>query len=456
MRPPNIILVNCDDLGYGDCGCYGSCANHTPHIDRCAREGMRFTDFYMPSPLCSPSRGAMMTGCYPPRIGFGLFDGRGVLFPGQAVGLDQKETTLGSLLKKAGYATKMVGKWHCGDQPAFLPDKHGFDDYYGLPYSNDMGRQATYPDRPPLPLLRNSEVIQQQPDQAGLTERYTEEACRFIRTHAHHPFFLYLAHMYVHLPIFLTDTFRRQSTNGAYGGAVACIDWSLGVLMHELSELGLDRDTVLIFTSDNGSRARNEGGSNAPLRGHKGQTWEGGMRVPCIVRWPGTIPANTVCRRLATAMDFLPTFARMAGTALPEYPLIDGKDISPLLSDPHAPSPHTAFFYYKKNTLEAVRQGKWKLHVRKDDEPLHALFDLENDAGEQHDLFATHPAIVRSLRARLDTCARELGDDASGMEGTGTRPIGRVDTPVALTTYDPDHPYMVAMYDLPDSEKMSG
>ena len=212
---PNIILINCDDLGYGDLGVYGSTANKTPAIDRLAAEGVRFTDFYMASPVCSPSRGAMMTGCYPPRIGFGMFDGHMVLFPGQAVGLNPSEITIARLLKEAGYATSHIGKWHCGDQPEFFPTEHGFDEYYGLPYSNDMGRQHhSWKPYPPLPLMENGEVIEEQPDQASLTERYLERSLRFIRKNRDRPFFLYLAHMHVHLPHYAPERFRKQSYNG--------------------------------------------------------------------------------------------------------------------------------------------------------------------------------------------------------------------------------------------------
>ena len=274
-RQPNILLINCDDLGYGDLGCYGSTSNDTPVIDRMAEEGMRLTDFYMASPVCSPSRGAMMTGCYPPRIGFGDFDGQWVLFPGQGLGLHPKERTIASLLKDAGYRTMLVGKWHCGDQPDFLPTRHGFDHYYGLPYSNDMGRQGGRDTYPPLPLLMEEEVLEAQPDQRSLTERYVEQAVRFMRKNRENPFFLYMAHMHVHLPHYAPERFERESRNGEYGAAVACVDWATGVLLHELKRLGLDEDTLVVFTSDNGSRG-DRGGSNAPLRGSKGTTWEGG------------------------------------------------------------------------------------------------------------------------------------------------------------------------------------
>ncbi len=360
---PNIVLINCDDLGYGDLGCYESQLHSTPALDKMADEGVRFTDFYMGSPVCSPSRGAMLTGCYPPRIGFGSFEGHWVLFPGQGVGLNSNETTIATLLKGQGYATKIVGKWHCGDQPEFLPTRHGFDSYYGIPFSNDMGIQGPDDCYPPLPLVRDEEVIQEQPDQQSLTERYVEESVRFIRDNKGGPFFLYLAHMHVHVPLYPAERFLRESKNGRYGGAVAAIDWAADVIFHELKQHGLDDNTLVIFTSDNGSNCW-AGGSNSPLRGTKGTTWEGGQRVPCIMRWPGKIPAGTVCGEVSTAMDFYPTLAGLGGAAVPDDRIIDGRDIrSLMLSEEGAESPHETFFYYMLNSLEAVRCGKWKLHV---------------------------------------------------------------------------------------------
>ena len=445
----NIILMNCDDLGYGDLACYGSPCNSTPHLDRLAAEGMRFTDFYMASPVCSPSRGAMLTGCYPPRIGFGSFDGRGVLFPGDPIGLNPSEITIAALLRDAGYATKIVGKWHCGDQPEFLPTRHGFDSYYGLPYSNDMGRQKVDDKWPPLPLLRDEEVMQEQPDQSGLTERYVEESLRFSREQRQRPFFLYLAHMHVHLPIYAPARFLRESRNGAYGAAVACIDWAAGVIMAELRRLGLEDNTMVIFTSDNGSRCRGEGGSNGVLRGIKTTTWEGGQRVPCIIRWPGHIPAGSTCTGLATAMDFYPTLAAIAGCAVPTDRIIDGRDITPLmLSGGAAASPREAFFYYNRNDLEAVRDGRWKLHVRKSRQAIAELYDLRNDPGENRNVHADEPAVVARLTALLERCREDLGDEALGIAGQNVRPAGRVASPRTLTQYRPDHPYMIATYDL--------
>jgi arylsulfatase A-like enzyme len=455
---PNIILINCDDLGYGDLGCYGSDRNKTPALDRMAAEGMRFTDFYMGAPVCSPSRGALMTGCYPRRIGFATFDGRWVLFPGQGVGLNPDEITIANLLKDQGYATKHVGKWHCGDQPEFMPTRFGFDSYYGLPFSNDMGRQRGRKNQyPPLPLLRDEEVVQEQPDQAALTERYVEECVRFIRENRDEPFFLYFAHMYVHRPLYAPQRFMEQSENGRYGAAVECVDWSVEVLMDELKRLGLDENTIMVFTSDNGSRNRDEGGSNAPLRGTKGTTWEGGMRLPCIVRWPGQVPAGQTCSELTASMDLLPTFANLAGTGEPDDRVIDGHDIAPLmLGEDGAESPWEEFYYYYRDRLDAVRRGRWKLRLEFDDEGKmvpggEQLYDLEADIGETTDLSDELPDVVEEMKAALDRGREELGDEATGAEGRNIRPIGRVDDPKPLTEYDPDHPYIIAIYDLEDA-----
>lgn len=469
---PNIILINCDDLGYGDLGCYGSKYNKTPYLDEMARNGMRFIDFYMASPVCSPSRGAMLTGCYPRRIGFGSFEifpglfpnqpngsssflgqlsGLPVLFPGHPVGLNPEEITIAKILKQVGYATKIVGKWHCGDQPEFLPTRHGFDSYYGLPYSNDMGCQVGgRMNYPPLPLLRDEEVIQEQPDQASLTERYVEECVCFIREHKNEPFFLYFAHMYVHLPIYVPWRFLKSSINGPYGAAVECIDWSVGVLLYELRRLGLEENTLVIFTSDNGSRARLEGGSNDPLRGTKGTTWEGGQRVPCIMYWPGIVPAGKTCSELTTAMDFLPTFARLAGADVPDDRTIDGKDIRDLMMGiPNAKSPYDAFYYYNMDNLEAVRSGPWKLHISRNGHPICELYNLEKDISETINVAGSYPDIVKMLMEKADLIRRDIGDMAVGATGENCRPIGRVANARPLTQYDEKHPYIMALYDLP-------
>ncbi len=456
---PNIILVNADDLGYGDLGCYGSSVNDTPHIDQLASEGCRFTDFYMASPVCSPSRASMLTGCYPPRVGFESFQGKPVLFPGDDLGLDPSEPTLPRMLKDAGYATAMVGKWHCGDQAEFLPTRHGFDQYYGIPYSNDMGRQFEDDFNPPLPLLRDEEVIQVQPDQTCLTERYVEESIRFIRRHRDGPFFLYLAHLHVHVPHYVSQNFLQKSRNGPYGAAVAAIDWAMGALMYELKQLGIDENTLIIFTSDNGSRVRGEGGSNGSLRGLKGETWEGGQRVPCIVKWPGHVPAGSESHALATAMEFLPTVAEMLESPLPEDRRIDGHSLLDLLHDPeNAESPRNTFYYYLKDGLEAVRHGRWKLHFAKRTGPhedsfslVNELFDLESDPNETQDLFKSQPEVVAQLQAIADEARRDLGDFYTETpKGSLCRPVGRVEQAQPLTELDLDHPYVIAVYDLKD------
>lgn len=472
---PNVVLINCDDLGYGDLGCYGSTLHATPAIDRMAAEGARFTDFSMASSVCSPSRAALLTGCYPLRVGFGgasTYGLGGVLFPGWDVGLHPDEITIARLLRDAGYATLAVGKWHCGDQPEFLPTNHGFDEWYGLPYSNDMGRQVDDPDgptveelgliladlgfeapwiRPPLPLMEGTEVVEQQPDQASLLGRFVERSVRFVRRNRDRPFLLYLAHLYVHLPHYVPDRFLAGSRNGAYGGAVAAIDWATAVILAELARLGLDEQTLVIFTSDNGALAPEQGGggSNAPLRGAKGSTWEGGLRVPCIMRWPGRIAPGTVVDERVTAMDLYPTLAGLAGAELPADRVIDGDDIGGLvgISD-GVPAADRPFVYLRDGSIEAVRAGRWKFHVRKQDRELRRLHDLSIDPGERHDRAEEHPDVVARLEALLADARRDLGDDATGTVGAGTRPIGRVPDPRPLTAFDPDHPYFASEYDL--------
>ena len=440
-RRPNVILVNCDDLGYGDVGCYGSQVHSTPELDRMAREGVLFTDFYMAAPVCSPSRAAMMTGCYPQRVGLESGCEICVLRPGEPIGLSAEETTVAQILNDAGYATEIIGKWHCGDQPEFLPTRHGFDSWYGLPYSNDMGITRSF-DGPPLPLMRNEEVIQQQPDQAALTERYMEEALRFINEHRDGPFFLYLAHMYVHVPLYAPDRFLKQSRNGRYGATVEHVDWCMAALFEELSRLGLEENTLVVFTSDNGGSIR-AGGSNGSLRGEKGTTWEGGMRVPCIMRWPGAIPAGGVCEEVATAMDFLPTLARLCGGRMPSDRTVDGRDIGDLIiGADDSKTPHSALFYYFERELRAVRSGPWKLHLSSGE-----LYNLREDVGETCDVAGQNAAIVAELQSLAEDCRRDLGDSLTGTSGSGCRPCGRVEDPQPLTRYDADHPYMVAMYD---------
>ncbi|WP_040494515.1 sulfatase family protein [Ilumatobacter nonamiensis] len=460
---PNVVLINCDDLGYGDLGCYGSTRNDTPALDQLAADGIRFDSFYTASPVCSPARGALLTGCYPPRIGFGSFHGLPVLFPGMDIGLPPTEISIAKVLSDAGYATQAIGKWHCGDQPHFQPTNHGFDHYLGLPYSNDMGRQAGrpefMPEMPPLPLISDGEVVEQQPDQTSLTDRYVTEALDFIRRSNGQPFFLYLAHMYVHVPIYVQDRFAEASSNGAYGAAVAAIDWATSVILDELDARGIAENTIVIFTSDNGSLGDNPppfgsgeplGASNDPLRGTKGTTWEGGQRVPGIIRWPKRIAPGRTSDAVLTAMDLFPTLATLCGADVPTDRTIDGHDISALLFDDDVPSPHDAFFYYWMNDLEALRSGRWKLHFSKRGTEHRALYDLDTDIGETTDIIDDHPDVVARLDAVAETARATMGDARLGREGSDVRPIGRVDDAAPLTTYDPAHPYVVAEYDLPD------
>lgn len=453
--PPNIVLIYVDDLGYGDLACYGSEKNDTPHIDRLAAGGMRFTDYYSASPVCTPSRAALLTGCYPGRVGFDTFGPEKkawVLFPGGAEGLHPDERLLPELLKERGYATSHVGKWHLGDQPEHLPTRHGFDSYYGVPYSNDMAIMPRRPDSPPMPLLRDEVVVQEQPAQAPLIERYTGEAVTFIQANRDRPFFLYLAHLHVHLPHYVMEPFASSSRNGRYGAAVAAVDWSTGVVMAELERLGLAENTLVIFTSDNGSRVDQHGGSNGPLRGTKGQTWEGGMRVPCIVRWPDRVPPGSVCGETVTALDFYPTLASLAGHDPATLPVHDGLDVLPLWEGRDgARSPHEHFFYYKRADLQAVRSGKWKLRHAfdagpKSDPDRLELYDLDADAGETQDLADRHPDVVERLTGAMNAMREKLGDARLGIEGGERRPPAIVTDPKPLTTFDPDYPYIEPSY----------
>ena len=458
---PNVIIIFADDLGYGDLGCYGSKINKTPTLDKMADEGKKFLDFYVSSPVCSPSRSSLLTGCYPQRISFGTFDGLRVLFPGQGIGLSTEEDTIAKILKESEYNTKIIGKWHCGDQEEFLPTNHGFDSYFGIPYSNDMGIQienkdydpndstlgkVTEWDRPPLPLIRDKEVIQEQPDQRSIAERYTEDAVRFMRENKENPFFLYLAHMQVHLPLYAAEKFVNESENGDYGACVASIDWSTKVIFDELKELGIDENTIVIFTSDNGSRLENQGGSNGDLRGRKGQTWEGGQRVPCIIRWPKKINPGTECNEIATTMDFLPSITNLIDGKKPSKK-IDGIEMTDLFFSNDNSSKRDSFFYYNEDDLEAFRYKNWKLHIKKEGTNVNELYDLSKDIGESNNIFDDNKDIVEELLVSINDCRKELGDKSLNMNGTEVRPAGRVKNPKPLTKFESNHPYMYAEYD---------
>ncbi|MTI59860.1 MAG: Cerebroside-sulfatase [Firmicutes bacterium] len=467
MRP-NIVLINCDDLGYGDLGCYGSKKNDTPYIDKLAEEGLRFNDFYMASPVCTPSRGAMMTGCYPPRIGFGSFHDEIVLFPGDDLGLNSNEITMARLLKDAGYKTMHVGKWHCGDQEEFLPTNHGFDDYYGLPFSNDMARTEKNQIFPPLPLLHGKDVIEQQPDQRSLTERYTEKSIEFIKNNKDQPFFLYLAHMHVHLPLYAPEHFVKMSRNGDYGACVMAIDWSTGAIVEALKQYGVYENTIIIFTSDNGSR-NDFGESNGILRGGKRETWEGGLRVPFIVHWKGTIE-SAESDEIITSLDLYPSLAKIAGAKVPDDRIIDGIDLSDLMLGRTKKSDRDTFFYYLCNTLEAARVGDWKLHVAKprisreledttrdsskipapkidDDILVKELYNLREDPSESNNLYEPYPEIVDMIMEKIEECRADIGDKFTNTIGKNTREIGQVENAKPLTEYNENHPYIISMYD---------
>ncbi len=430
-RPPNFILVYIDDLGYSDIGPFGATKQDTPALDRMADEGMRLTDFYSTCSVCTPSRSSLMTGCYPRRVNMHVDEKNlCVLFPAARKGLNPDEITIAELLKEQGYATMCIGKWHMGDHPNFLPTSQGFDSYYGIPYSNDMNRKEV-----PLPLVRDETTLEAPVTQETITTRYTDEAVKFIKANSDRPFFLYLPHTAVHLPLRPGKAFEGTSENGPYGDWVQEVDWSMDQLFKTLKSEGIDRQTLVLFTSDNGSYHR---GSNDPLRGGKGRTDEGGMRVPCVVRWPGRIPAGTQSGEVTSTIDVLPTFAKLAGTSAPRDRIIDGRDIWPILSgQPEAKSPHEAFYYYQMDQLQAVRSGKWKLFPAMDSKKRNwgkpegrtelKLFDLSADIHEDNNVAEANPEVVRRLLALAEKAREDLGD--VDRPGKGQRKAGWVDQP---------------------------
>ena len=442
-KPLNFIVIFVDDLGYGDIGPFGSKLNRTPQLDRMAAEGRKFTNFYVAAAVCTPSRAALMTGCYAQRVDMALNALPGsvnniVFFPGDPKGLNPSEITIAELLKQKRYATACIGKWHLGDQRQFLPTRQGFDYYFGIPFSNDMGFDNSIP-YPPLPLLRNEQVIEEEPDQRLLTKRYTEEALKFILQHRQEPFFVYLPHSMVHWPHYASTDFKGKSRNGIYGDVVEEIDWSVGQILDQLKRLDLAKRTLVIFTSDNGGgRARECTVSNLPLRARKGNMCEGGIRV-CTIAWcPGLVPKASVCEELTTSMDLLPTFANLAGAKLPGDRKLDGKDILPLLrGDSGAKTPHEAFFYRRGLDLYAVRSGPWKLFVKATRAPLPGetkpqsikpgtLYNLSDDIGETTDVSAKHPEVVARLQRLAAESRIDLGDGAE-QPGKNVRRAAYVD-----------------------------
>ncbi len=443
---PNVVIIFTDDQGYSDVGCFGAKGFKTPNLDRLAQQGMKFTNFYVAQAVCGASRAALLTGCYPNRIGmFGA--------PSHSAkhGINETETTIAELLKQKEYATAIYGKWHLGHRKRFLPLQHGFDDYYGLPYSNDMWPfHPTSKAFPDLPLIEKNEIVNKAvtaEDQKKLTTQYTERAVGFIKKNKDRPFFLYVAHAMPHVPLFTSEKFAKSSEQGAYGDVIQEIDWSSGEIMKALDDHGLTKKTLVIFTSDNGPWLSygNHAGSARPLREGKGTAWEGGVREPCIMRWPGVIPAGTQCDELAATIDILPTLAKITGAKLPETK-IDGLNILPLMkNEPDAKTPHEAYFYYYGTGLKAVRSGKWKLVFPHQYRSLRGkpgddgipgpykqvkcgleLYDLENDISESKDVAKDHPDVVKRLTKYADEIRQEIGDSHKKIKGKENRPPGRI------------------------------
>ncbi len=460
-QQPNFIIIYCDNLGYGDIEPFGSTVNRTPHLSRMAAEGRKFTHFYSTSGVCTPSRASIMTGCYAQRVGMALNDRDGqVLRPISPYGLNPDEVTIAEVLKKAGYVTAIIGKWHLGDQSPFLPTRQGFDYFYGIPYSDDMTQEVgkRLGDRldgnrwPGLPLMINEEVVEEGVDRNLLTKDYTEKAVDFIVKHQEDRFFLYFPQA---MPgstrePFSSPAFRGKSVSGPWGDSVEELDWSAGQIMDKLIELDIANRTLVIFTSDNGSPMGPDmngvvRGTNRPLNGRGYTTAEGGFRIPTIMWWPGVIPAGTICAELATEMDFLPTFARLARGHVPEDRIIDGRDIWPLIAGKTgARSPYDAFYYYDRDQLQAVRKGPWKLFVPLDTFRVHPhfsekgskeplLFNVEEDIASRHNVAKWNVDVVRELSVLAEKARADLGD--FGIKGANQRPPGKIDNPVSVTTF---------------------
>lgn len=442
--PPNIVIIFIDDMGYADIGPFGATKQKTPNLDRMAKEGMKLTSFYA-APVCSVSRAQLLTGCYGVRISVPA-----VYFPGGKNGLNPAENTIAELLKGKGYATACIGKWHVGDQPEFLPTKQGFDQYFGIPYSNDMQVKAVGGSERVSPLLRDDKVVELLTDeqQSSIVERYTDEATRFIREKKDRPFFLYFPHNAIHTPIHPGAAFRGKSANGRVGDWVEEVDWSVGRVLDTLREEKLDENTLVIFTSDNGPWLvkGTDGGSALPLRGGKGSTWEGGVRVPTIARWPGKIAPGSVCDAVAGTIDLLPTAVALAGAELPTERVIDGRDISPLLLGKSTKSPREAHFYFHGYNLQAVRQGPWKLALVPQPESMGIatpadtstnprLYNLDAEIGEKTNLADKHPEIVAQLKALGEKLDAEIG----GKSPSSRRPAGEVVNPKTLYPFEQEN-----------------
>jgi len=458
-RPPNVVIIFIDDMGYADIGPFGATAYPTPNLDRMADEGRIFTDFHSATAVCSASRIALLTGCYPERVSI-----LGALNHQARVGINADETTLAELCKSRGYATAVYGKWHLGHHQQFLPLQHGFDEYFGLPYSNDMSplqaemikmtpkAAAQKRKAPPLPLFEGNEIVDAAVSPAKLaqlTTLYTEHAVSFIDRHKDQPFFLYVPHTMMHVPLAVSAKFKDKSGTGLYGDCVMELDWSVGQILNALKRNGLDDNTFVLFTSDNGPWLNygNHAGSAGPLREGKGTMWEGGYREPCVMWWPGKIPAGTTCDEFASTIDIVPTIAKLIGATLPADRPIDGKDIWPLISGQKgAKTPHDVFYCYYGRELRAVRDARWKLVLPHEYRSLdgkppghdgnpatykqiptgEALYDLKNDIGEKHDVLKDHPEIVARLEQAAEHARATLGDTLTGREGSEVRPAGKL------------------------------
>ena len=468
-RLPNVVVVFIDDMGYADIGPFGAEGYDTPNLDRMAREGMKFTDFYVSQAVCSASRASIMTGCFNNRIGI-----LGALGPKTKHGISDDEMTLAQLVKQKGYATAAFGKWHLGHHPRFLPLQHGFDEYFGLPYSNDMWpyhpgvSQLSMEERvkrwPPLPLIEGNKIINpdvRDKEQEQLTTWYTEHAVDFIRRHKEQPFLVYLPHSMCHVPLYVSDKFRGKTKRGLFGDVIAEIDWSVGQILDTLKECGVDDNTLMIFTADNGPWLSygDHAGSAGPLREGKGTMFDGGCRESCLMRWPGKIPAGAVCHELAATIDILPTVANLIGAKLPDHK-IDGKNIWPLMSgQAGAKSPHEAYWFYWSGALQAIRSGKWKLHFPHKFRTLAgrkggtggipvkyetgkiglALFNLENDIGETTNVAEQNPDVVARLQKLAEEARADLGDTAQKRKGSGVRPAGQLQSGDEKHDWNADH-----------------
>jgi arylsulfatase len=457
-KQPNVVLIFIDDEGYGDVGCYGATGFQTPNLDQMASEGMKFTNYYSAQPVCSASRAGIMTGCYPNRIGFS-----GALFPHHKIGLNKNEWTMAEMFKEQGYATACFGKWHMGWQKEFLPLQHGFDEYVGLPYSNDMWphdsatghalpKESRRSKIPELPLIEGNKKIGEikcLKDQDGLTTLYTEKAVDFINRKSDEPFFIYVPHTMGHIPLGVSDKFRGKSEQGLYGDVMMEIDWSVGEITKALEKNGVADNTIIIFTTDNGPWLNfgNHAGSSGGLREGKTTSWEGGQRVPFIIKWPGRIPTGTVCNKLACAIDLLPTLAANTKGKLSKNK-IDGVDISSLWKGDFSKEPRgTIWYYHGKNNLNGVRKGNWKLVLphtyssydtkpgkdgvgskrikKKVEKP--ELYNMMRDPGEQYNVIDYNPEKATEIMKIVEQARKELGDLNVGIkEGSENREIGKL------------------------------